>query len=77
MLLDHSRHFMSFAVITEGKVVNARIGLFFSLDSKTAAVDDWDYNHCELFDCWSGHVVFKSELLLIHVSSISERREIQ
>ena len=58
LLLDHDGYLPSFAVITEGKVADVKVGRQFRFAPGTLVVDDRAYNDYELFARWTGQGVF-------------------
>ena len=58
LLLDHDGYLPSFAVITEGKMVDVRVVPQFSFAPGTIVVDDWEYNDYALFGQWTTQGIY-------------------
>ncbi len=58
LLLDHDGYLPSFAIITEGNVLDIRVARQFHFDPGTIVVDDRGYNDYTLFGRWTAQGVY-------------------
>jgi Transposase DDE domain len=69
--------FLSYAVITDGKVSDVKVAYLLEFDPGTIVVDDRGYNDYELFEKWTGlGIFFVTRMKDNAVYEVVERRKV-